>query len=94
MKRQVFQSPLFARQKNRLHPKEITALDQIVQTLLENPQIGEEKRGDLAGVYVHKFKVKAKLFLLAYEFDDFEILLIALGPHENFYRDLKRYMKA
>ncbi len=94
MKRKVFQSPLFVRQKNRLHPKEITALDQIVQTLLENPQIGEEKRGDLAGVYVHKFKVKAKLFLLAYEFDDFEILLIALGPHENFYRDLKRYMKA
>ena len=94
MKREVFQAPLFARQKNRLHPKKITALDLIVQTLLENPQIGEEKRGDLAGVYVHKFKVKAKLFLLAYEFDDFEILLIALGPHENFYRDLKRYMKA
>jgi len=32
------------------------------------------------------------LFLLAYEFDENEVLLLALGAHENFYRDLKRYL--
>jgi len=29
---------------------------------------------------------------LAYEFDENEVLLLALGEHENFYRDLKRYL--
>lgn len=93
MKRKVFQSPLFGRQKKRLYPKEIRLLDQVVESLSNNPEMGEEKKGDLAGVYVHKFKIKTKLFLLAYEFDEAEILLITLGPHENFYRDLKKYMK-
>jgi len=31
--------------------------------------------------------------LLAYEYDDLEIDLLTIGPHENFYRDLKRYLK-
>ena len=93
MKRKVFQSPLFGRQKKRLYPKEIGLLDQVVESLSNNPEMGEEKKGDLAGVYLHKFKTKTKLFLLAYEFDESEILLITLGPHENFYGDLKKYMK-
>ena len=32
------------------------------------------------------------MFLLAYEFNEDEALLLALGAHENFYRDLKRYL--
>jgi mRNA interferase RelE/StbE len=90
----VFQSPLFERQKKHLHPKEIRVLDDVVRTLSENPQIGQEKKGDLAGVHVYKFKVKTKLLLLAYEFNDFELLLISIGSHQHFYRDLKRYIKA
>lgn len=43
-------------------------LDDVVRTLSENPQIGQEKKGDLAGVHVYKFKVKTKLLLLAYKF--------------------------
>jgi hypothetical protein len=33
--------------------------------------------------------MKTPMFLLAYEFDEKEILLLDLGVHENFYRDLK-----
>lgn len=40
-----------------------------------------------------RFKVGDKLFLLAYEFDDSEIDLLVIGPHKNFYRNLKRYLK-
>lgn len=90
----IFQSPLFERQKKHLHPKEIGVLDEIIGKLSENPQIGQEKKGDLAGVRVYKFKVKTKLLLLAYEFNDFELLLISIGSHQHFYRDLKRYIKA
>jgi len=46
---------------------------------MENPEMGEPKRGDIAGVYVRKFEVGRKLFLVAYEFDDSEIDLLAMG---------------
>ena len=92
MSRQVFQSPLFERKKKRLTKTEITVLDDVVQHICEAPVIGEAKKGDLKGVSVHKFKVRDKLFLLAYEFDENEVILLSLGAHENFYRDLKRYL--
>lgn len=57
--------------------------------ILENPTIGERKRGDLADVYFHKFKIKTNLFLLAYTFDPETRTLILIESHENFYRDLK-----
>ena len=55
-----------------------------------SPKIGEEKKGDLSEVYVYKFKVNQQQMLLAYEWDETQRLLLALGVHENFYRDLKR----
>jgi len=51
--------------------------------------IGEPKTGDLAGVYVYKFKCVGLFFLLAYEFDPTTRTLLLVGTHENFYRDLK-----
>ena len=92
MSRQVSQSPFFERKKKRLTREEIVVLDDEIRRICEEPEIGESKKGDLTGVSVHKFKVRDRLFLLAYEFDEKEILLLALGAHENFYRDLKRYL--
>ena len=93
MNRKVFQSPLFERRKKRLTKREVGVLDAGIKGIMKNPEVGEPKRGDIAGVYIYKFKVGPKLFLLAYEFDDSEIDLFTIGPHENFYRDLKRYLK-
>jgi len=45
---------------------------------------------DLAGVFVYKFKCNDQLTLLAYEYDPKTRLLLLLGSHENFYRNLKR----
>ncbi|MEA3487540.1 MAG: type II toxin-antitoxin system RelE/ParE family toxin [Thermodesulfobacteriota bacterium] len=93
MTRKVFQSPLFERQKKRLSKREIEVLDAGINGIMENPEAGELKRSDIAGVYVYKFKVGSELFLLAYEFGDSEIDLLAIGSHENFYRHLKHYLK-
>lgn len=40
----------------------------------------------------YKYQVKAQLVLLAYRVaqDEDAIKLLAMGAHENFYRDLKR----
>lgn len=67
-------------------------LDLTVKDLMANPNIGEQKKGDLAFLRVHKFKMNKQLTLLGYSFDDGALVLelIALGSHENFYRDLKR----
>ena len=60
-----------------------------------NPGIGEEKRADLEGIRVYKFKVLDLLVLLAYQVNTKkkEVTFVAVGGHENFYRDLKEYLK-
>jgi len=45
---------------------------------------------DLLDVYVFKLKSQSQLMLLAYEFDPETRMLLLLGSHENFYRELKR----
>jgi hypothetical protein len=81
MSRQVSQSPLLQRQKKRLTKEEVAVLDDEVRRICAAPEVGEAKKGDLAGVSVHKFKVRDRLFILAYEFDENEMLLLALGAH-------------
>jgi len=78
-------------------PEELkAALDDQIRGICENPELGEMKKGDLAGVRVHKFGFFGRLYLLAYEVDGANeaILLHAVGGHENFYRDLKQYLKS
>lgn len=68
-------------------------LDSEVRKIAENPSIGEEKKGDLRGVFVHKFKLKTAQYLLAYRKVGDDLELVMIGPHENYYRDLKQYLK-
>lgn len=53
--------------------------------------IGQEKKANLSQVRVFKFKMINVLTLLVYlwKSDEDEIVLLRLGAHENFYRDLK-----
>lgn len=88
----VLQSGVFSRTIKKLHPNEKKALDRAVKKIIENPDIGVLKVGDLSGVSVHKYKVKEKQFLLGYKIDQDQLVLtlLALGHHENFYRDIKK----
>lgn len=88
----VLQTPTFKRAVKRLHKQQKRELDEAVRAVATDPAIGESKVGDLAGVRVHKVKMNRQLILLAYEFleADDSVKLLALGSHENFYRDLKR----
>ena len=86
----VEQSAIFKRAYKRLHPNQKADVDDAVADIVRDPRIGEAKKGDLAGVFVHKFKSNGQLTLLAYEYDPGTRRLLLLGSHENFYRDLKR----
>ena len=89
----VYQSSLFGRKAKRLKRREKDVLDSEIKRILANPGIDEEKRGDLRGVRVHKFKMQKQLILLAYSVSKQELNLITFGSHENYYRDLKKYLK-
>lgn len=92
--RQVVQMPRFARTKKRLPPKAQLATDEAIKEVVKNPLLGDPKVGALAGMRVHKFKVGPLQLLLAYRFDAKanRIEAWAVGPHENFYRDLQNYV--
>ena len=86
----VLQMPAFKRAYRKLAPGHQAAVDGAVRAIVANPEIGEAKKGDLAGVYVHKFPLNRQQMLLAYEWNPMTRVLLLLGSHENFYRDLKR----
>lgn len=87
----LLQTPTFIRQTKKLHPNQKENLKTAISQIITNPYIGVAKKGDLNGVYVYKFKMVQQLTLLAYQIDSEEqsIILLALGSHENFYRDIK-----
>lgn len=66
-------------------------LDFEIKKIVENPLIGQEKKGNLGGVRVHKFNIDKQLFLIAYEVEVNILKLIMIGSHENYYRDLSKY---
>ncbi|MBE0484378.1 MAG: type II toxin-antitoxin system RelE/ParE family toxin [Bacterioplanes sp.] len=88
----VLQTPTFKKAVKKLKPNQKKDLDLAVKELMANPYIGEQKKGDLAFLRVHKFKMNKQLTLLGYSFNDGDLVLelMTLGSHENFYRDLKR----
>lgn len=87
---QVLQTNVFARAYKKLHANQKDAVDVAVASIIQNPNLGEEKKGDLAGVFVFKFDCVNQLYLLAYEFDPSTRVLLLVGTHENFYHNLKR----
>ncbi len=88
----ILQSPNFSKLAKKLHQNEKKDLDKAVIQIAANPYIGEAKKGDLSYVRVYKFSMVKQLTLLAYtiSFDETELILLAFGSHENFYRDLKK----
>jgi mRNA-degrading endonuclease YafQ of YafQ-DinJ toxin-antitoxin module len=90
----IYQSRLFEKKIKKLTKAKKDALDREVKNIAENPIIGEEKKGDLKGVFVHKFKLKTNLYLLAYRKAGKDLELVMIGSHENYFRDLKSYLKS
>lgn len=90
----VIQSRLFAQRVRRFPAQDKAVLDEEIRKIIADPAIGQEKRGTLKDVRVHKFKVHSTLYLLAYRFTDpMTLELIMIGPHENYYRDLDGHLR-
>lgn len=82
------------------------AIEDAVEEICASPDIGDAKLGDLVGIWVYKFKFQRQEYLIAYrppsierrrQGVEVELLMIdfyQVGSHENFYDELKRYLRA
>ncbi len=80
---QVLQQNSFKRAYKKLHPAQKQVVNEAVFTVCDNPTLSEQKKGDLADIFVGKFSHNTQLYLLAYTFDPATLALILLGTHEN-----------
>ena len=90
----IYQSRSFEKKIKRMPKREKEILDQEIRNIADHPSIGDEKKGDLRGIFVRKVKIKTAEYLLAYRMVGADLELIMIGPHENYYRDLKNYLKS
>ncbi|WP_211443400.1 type II toxin-antitoxin system RelE/ParE family toxin [Collimonas humicola] len=102
-----YKKPFSAFVKKQHRPFQAVIEDEALK-VSARPDIGEAKTGDLTGIYVHKFKHKTQEYLMAYRIraqkteskaehrspDFLSIDFYKLGTHENFYDDLKAYLRA
>ena len=90
----IYQSRLFEKRVQKFNKAEKLKLDSEINQIIQNPSIGTEKKGDLRGIFIHKFNLLNQLYLLAYRFSSDSLELIMIGPHQNYYRDLKTHLKS
>ncbi|KTD75000.1 type II toxin-antitoxin system RelE/ParE family toxin [Legionella waltersii] len=57
--------PAFKKAYKKLPIAHKSIVNDAVRTIINNPNVGEEKKGDLVGVYVYKFKINHQQFLFS-----------------------------
>ena len=89
--------PQAAKFLKKLKDKKLKALYQkAIDSILEDPFIGDAKTGDLAGIFGYDIYYNKTNYELAYTIEYVEdrvVVVIMAGTRENFYDELKRYMK-
>ena len=72
------------------------AFQDALTKIAAEPYCGSAKGGDLAGLYgydVYYNRTNYEIAYRIYEEDDKIVVVILAGTRENFYEELKRYMK-
>lgn len=90
--------PPAAKYFKKLKDKKLKKLYQeAIDKIREDHTVGEEKKGDLSGIFGYDIYYNKTNYELAYRVeynDDKVIVVIMVGTRENFYEQLKRYMKS
>jgi mRNA-degrading endonuclease RelE of RelBE toxin-antitoxin system len=91
----VYESRRFEKALSKLPEAQLKVVEDEIDKIVDDPEIGESKKGDLSHLRVHKFKMDNQQVLLAYSWveDRIEIYLLHLGAHENFYQKMKGQRK-
>ena len=96
MTKVVFAPPAM-RYIKKIKDKKLKSLyEEAVNKIAEDHTVGEAKVGDLSGIYCYDIYYNKTNYELAYRVEyegDKIIIVIMAGTRENFYEELKRYMK-
>ncbi len=69
-----------------------------VREIRKDPSIGEAKTGDLAGIYGYDVYYHKTNYEIAYRLSENEngevVVIIMAGTRENFWREIKKYIKS
>ena len=92
---EILDTPTFRKAVKKLSPRDKKIIDDAIVAIANEPRLGQEKKGDLAGVFVYKFKISSQEVLLAYKMEPSKtapqtLILLSFGSHENSYRALKQ----
>lgn len=89
-------APRCNKRRRRLPASVLEALNDVQAQILQTPARGERKRGVLRDIWVEKFKAANDQYLVAYAIDDERraVVFYDVGQHENFCRDLSKYLRA
>ena len=92
----VYQSRRFEKSLSKLPEAQLKIVEDEIDRVINDPLMGEMKKGDLSFLRVHKFQLNNQQVLLGYSWveDKLELYLLSIGPHENFYTDQKKHRKA
>ncbi|OZS42177.1 type II toxin-antitoxin system RelE/ParE family toxin [Photobacterium sanguinicancri] len=95
---EVFETKRFTKALDnlRLSDELQEIVDDEIDKVVDNPDLGTQKKGDLSYLWVHKFRLNGQEVLLGYSWldDKIELYLLNLGSHENFYKEMKKRRKA
>ncbi|MCO7263715.1 type II toxin-antitoxin system RelE/ParE family toxin [Dickeya zeae] len=93
---EVYQTNRFEKALDKLPQQFRFVVEDEIDAIVENPELGELKKGDLSYLRVHKFKLNNQLTLLGYSWNQSQLIihLLSLGSHENFYQQQKKMRKS
>ncbi|MBG2803825.1 type II toxin-antitoxin system RelE/ParE family toxin [Proteus sp. WDL240414] len=91
----VYQSARFEKAMKKLPESDVKIIEDEIDQIIDNPLIGEQKKGDLTHLRVHKFRLNELTVLLGYSWvaNKVELYLLHIGSHENFYNAQKKQRK-
>jgi mRNA-degrading endonuclease YafQ of YafQ-DinJ toxin-antitoxin module len=87
---QILMTSSFKKSYKKMYKNQQDEVKKVIKEITMDPGLGEEKKDDLKGIFVHKFQIGQQLTLLAYQFDPKTRILLMLGSHQSFYKNLKR----
>ncbi|OTA15345.1 addiction module toxin RelE [Xenorhabdus vietnamensis] len=92
---EVYETRRFSKALNKLPEQMLYLVENEIENIINNPQIGEKKKGDLDFLRVHKFSLNNQLTMIGYHWKEnkLELCLLDIGAHENFYPEQKRHRK-
>ena len=91
----VYMSRRFKKALSKLPEAQLKIVEDEIDRVIDDPEMGEQKKGDISHLRVHKFNLNNQQALLGYSWleNKFELYLLQLGSHENFYQKMKGQRK-